>query len=111
MSHSWTLRYTEEAQADLKELDVAVRAHVVKAIRKVLQNPLPRFQGGYGDPLSNRNDARLAGLCKVKLRRDGIRVVCKAVEEDGQMVVIVIGARADNEVYREAERRRRRHGL
>lgn len=107
----WRVILLPEAKDDLDKLDPVLSDRALKAIRKVSFNPLPRFQGGYGDPLSNRNDARLAGLCKVKLRRDGIRVVYKAVEEDGQMVVIVIGARADNEVYREAERRRRRHGL
>lgn len=107
----WRVILLPEAKDDLDKLDPALSDRALKAIRKVSFNPLPRFQGGYGDPLSNRNDARLAGLCKVKLRRDGIRVVYKAVEEDGQMVVIIIGARADNEVYREAERRRRRHGL
>lgn len=111
MSEPWKLRYIEEAEADLAELDGSVRAHVVKAIRKVLQNPLSKVEGGYGDPLANRDDAQLAGLCKVKLRSDGIRVVYKAIEQDGEMIVIVIGARADGEVYREAHKRRMRHGL
>lgn len=109
--NEWPVILLPEAKKDLDGLDPAVFERVLKAIRKVSFNPLPRFRGGYGDPLSNRDDARLAGLCKVKLRRDGVRVVYKTVEEDGQMVVIVIGARADNEVYREAAKRRLRHGL
>lgn len=111
MNKRWTLSYLDEAKEDLNELDGSVRAHVVKAVRKVLQNPSPKDQGGYGDPLSNRDDAKLAGLCKVKLRKDGVRIVYKAVEQDGEMIVIVIGARADNKVYREAQRRRDAHGL
>ncbi len=109
--NEWSVILLPEARKDLDELDSSVSDRVLKAIRKVSFNPLPRFQGGFGDPLSNHNEAKLAGLCKVKLKRDGIRVVYKAIEEDGQMVVIVIGARADDAVYREAERRRKRHGL
>lgn len=111
MNDAWKLSYLDEAERDLNDLDGSVRAHVIKAIRKVLQNPLPKDQGGYGDPLSNHDDAKLAGLCKVKLRKDGVRIVYKAVELDGEMIVIIIGARADGEVYREAQRRRIAHGL
>lgn len=111
MSARWRLEYLDEAEEDLAKLDGSVRAHVVRAVRKVLQNPLPKDRGGYGDPLSNRDDVQLAGLCKVKLRKDGIRIVYKAVEQDGEMLVIVIGARADSEVYREAQKRRVRHGI
>ena len=111
MNDQWVLRYLPEAKKDMEELDRSVRARVVRAIDKVLTNPLPRRQGGYGDPLSNQNDAQLAGLCKAKLRKDGIRIVYKAVEQNGEMIVIVVGARADNEVYREAAKRRNAHGL
>lgn len=111
MSDRWQLQYLPEAERDMRELDPSVRARIVRAIDKVLSNPLPRHLGGYGDALSNQNDARLAGLCKVKLRKDGIHIVYKAVEQDGKMIVIVVGARADNEVYREAAKRRNAHGL
>ncbi len=111
MSEGWHVVFLPEAWKDLERLDDAVKRHVDKAIAKIATNPLPRYLGGYGDPLSNLNDARLAGLCKVKLKKDGIRIVYKTIEQDGQITVIIIGARADNEVYREADRRRRRHGL
>lgn len=108
---SWRIIVLPEANDDIDRLDKAVRNRVYKAIAKVSTNPLPRHLGGYGDALSNQNDAQLAGLCKVKLRKDGIRIVYKAVEQDGEMIVIVVGARADNEVYREAAKRRSAHGL
>lgn len=47
-----------------------------------------------------------ASLGKQAIHYNGIRVVYKAVEQDGEMIVIVVGARADNEVYREAAKRR-----
>ena len=65
MNDAWKLSYLDEAERDLNDLDGSVRAHVIKAVRKVLQNPLPKDQGGYGDPLSNHDDAKIAGLCKV----------------------------------------------
>lgn len=111
MNEGWKVVFIPEAREDLNQLDNSVRLQVDKAIAKVRMNPLPRYLGGYGDSLSNLNDAGPAGLCKIKLKKDGIRVVYKAVERDGETVVVVVGARADNEVYREAAKRRRSHDL
>lgn len=111
MSEAWSVVFLPEAREDINELDNAIRRQVDKAISKVSHNPLPRYRGGYGDPLSNQDDAQLAGLCKIKLKKAGVRVVYKAIELDDEMVVIVVGARADNEVYREAAKRKQVHGL
>lgn len=111
MNNTWSLRAIPEAEKDLSQLDHSVRVRVDRAIHKVLVNPLPRHLGGYGAELSNTDDAELAGLCKIKLKKDGIRIIYKAVEQDSEMTVIVVGARADNAVYREAAKRRRDHNL
>lgn len=99
---NWQIRFTQAAEKDLLQLDGSQRVLVQKAIRKVSQNPLPDYQGGYGKPLAN---SKLAGCLKIKLKAAGIRVVYKLVEIDGVMVIIVIGARADNEVYDIAQKR------
>ena len=62
-------------------------------------------EGGYGKPLSNYNNSKLAGLLKIKLKNAGIRIVYNLVRIDSKMVIIIIGARADNEVYKLAEDR------
>lgn len=78
---------------------------------KVSENPLPSSQGGYGKPLRNANRAHLAGLCKIKFRDLGIRVVYKPVLKEGTMVIIVVGVRTDGEAYLKADERRGRHAL
>mgnify|MGYP000102094009 CR=1 FL=1 len=45
---SWTLEYLPEAEKDLKALDGSQRLLVLKAIKKVQQNPLPAEENGYG---------------------------------------------------------------
>lgn len=98
----WTVKYLPEAEKDLEELDSSVRIIILKAITKVSQNPLPKTKGGYGNPLSNGNMAKLAGLMKIKLKRHGIRVVYKLVRKDNEMMIVIISARADFEVYKSA---------
>ena len=108
---AWMVEYLPEALEDLRKLDGSVRARVLKAIAKVAQNPLPEYEGGYGKPLGNKRTYDLTGLLKVKLKKDGIRIVYKVELTDTGMKVIVIGNRADEEVYRLAGIRRTKHGL
>ena len=45
---NWKLEYLPEAEKDLKDLDGSQRILVLKAIKKVQQNPLPVEEQGYG---------------------------------------------------------------
>jgi len=101
----YTVDYTRLAKADLKELDNSQRQQVRKLIDKVSQNPLPKSEGGYGSPLGHKQGANLTELCKIKLLKLGIRVVYKLVREGEIMKIIIIAARADEEVYSIASRR------
>ncbi|MCL2049665.1 MAG: type II toxin-antitoxin system RelE/ParE family toxin [Defluviitaleaceae bacterium] len=101
----WEVVYTYEAKKDCASLDPAALNQVDKAIRKVSQNPLPQSEGGYGKPLGNKNSNNLTGLLKIKLLKLGIRVVYKLVRTDEAMKIIVVAARADNEVYAIAAKR------
>lgn len=76
---SWRVEWLEEAAKDMRRLGKAEQKQVLKGIAKVSENPLPSSQGGYGKPLRNANRAHLAGLCKIKFRDLGIRVVYKPV--------------------------------
>ena len=98
---NWKLVYLPEAAKDLKNLAGNQRLIVIKAICKVLQNPLPVTEGGYGKPLGNKQGSDLTGFLKIKLRDAGIRVVYKLIRTE--MLVVVIGARADDEVYETAQ--------
>ena len=104
---SWTIRLLPDVEKDISKLGGNQKKNVAKAIKKVAQNPLPANEGGYGKPLGGD----LAGYQKIKLKSDGIRVVYKLVQTDTQMLVIVVGARADNEVYEDAKQRIAKYNL
>lgn len=108
---NWKLGFLPEAAKDLKDLAGNQKIVVTKALNKVLENPLPVSEGGYGKPLGNKQGNNLSGFLKIKLKSAGIRVVYKLVKIDGQMLVVVIGARADDEVYDIAQKRVEKHNL
>lgn len=95
------------AHKDFARLSPSAKPEIVRGMRRVAQNPLPRERGGYGKPLGGK----LAGLFKIKFRRSGIRVVYALRETAEEMIVVVIGLREDGHVYAEAEKRRRQLGL
>ena len=102
---SWKIEYLPEAQKDLKDLDNSVRLQVVAAIQKVSRNPLPQSEGGLGKPLGNKHGKNLTGLLKIKLRSAGVRVVYQLIRTKTKMLIIVVAARADDEVYKIASAR------
>ena len=106
----WEIEYTKEADKDFSRLSGPQKLHVTTALNKVRQNPLPQSEGGYGKPLgkSNRLGVNLTNYLKVKLRDDGIRVVYKLVKTETKMLIIVIGIRDDDEVYKIAAKRIRK---
>jgi mRNA interferase RelE/StbE len=101
----WRVEYLRDALEDLKRLDHSQRFRVVKAVKRVALNPLPRAEGGYGKPLGNKDGINLVGYCKIKLLKLGLRVVYQVVREKGVMKIIVVSARADDEVYLIAQKR------
>ena len=107
----WRIMSLPEVVNDVRKLDKEQERRVQKAIRRVAQNPLPASQGGYGKPLGNKGGSALAGLQKIKMRGEGLRVVYKAVEQDGVMLIVVVGVRADDDVYKEAAKRKEKYGL
>lgn len=108
---TWSIEFLEEAEKDMKKLDHSAQIQVLKGISKVSQNPLPTEKGGYGKPLGNKSGTNLTNLMKIKLRDLGIRVVYKVERVDGVMKIIVVSARTDEQVYKEAAKRRDKHDL
>ena len=68
-------------------------------------------EGDYGKPLGNRTGNNLTNLLKIKFRNLGIRVVYKTIQIGGIMKIIVISARTDEQVYKEAGKRREKYDL
>lgn len=82
-----------------------------KAIQKVCQNPLPETEDGYGKIPGNKNNTNLSGFLKIKLRGAGLRIVYQLIRQNDNMLVIVVGAREDEEVYETAQKRIQKHEL
>lgn len=108
---TWNIEFLPEVEKDLKKLDHSVQIQVLKGIRKVSQNPLSIQQGGYGKLLGSKTGTNLTNLLKIKFRDLGIRVVYKVIHTDSIMKIIVISARTDEQVYKEAGKRRKKHDL
>ena len=102
---NWEIHYSDEAKTDLRDLDGSQLKSVLKAIKKVSQNPLPVNEGGYGKPLGNKHGKDLTGLCKIKLMKEGIRVVYALIRTETTMKIVVIAARSDDEGYELAAQR------
>ena len=66
-------------------------------------------EGGYGKILGNKNKTNLSGFLKIKLRGAGLRIVYQLRRTETSMMIIVIGVRADEEVYELAQKRVLKH--
>jgi mRNA interferase RelE/StbE len=96
---NWTVSFAKEAEKDYDAFDFSAKSQINNAILKVSQNPLPKNEGGYGTTLGNKRGKNLSGLCRIKLLKLGIRVIYKLIRTGETMNIIVIAARADDEVY------------
>jgi mRNA interferase RelE/StbE len=105
--NAWTIEYIKEAVNDIRKLDNSIRPQIKKGIEKVAKNPVAKSEGGYGTPLSNFQGNNLSGLYKIKFRNTGIRVVYGLKKKANTMIIVVVAARADNEVYHLAEKRKK----
>lgn len=107
----WDVKYLPEALDDLDELDGSQRKLVLKSIEKVRKKPLSQQEGGYGKLLGKRGNTNLTGFLKIKLRASGLRLVYKVIKQEDRMLIVVIGAREDEEVYSIAEKRIKKNNL
>ena len=108
---SWKLRFLPDVRKDFRKLDGSQKQRVSKAIDRTLTNPLPRSKGGYGIELGHKGGIDLTNCLEIKLRGEGLRVIYKLIQTATEMLVIIVGARADEEVYDEAGERIKRYGL
>ena len=97
---NWEVVYLPEALDDFRSLDGSQRLLIEKAI-----------EGGYGKWLGNRSGTNLSGFLKVKLRGAGLRIVYQLLRVEDRVLIVVIGAREDSEVYDIANKRIKLHDL
>lgn len=103
---NWEVKYLPEVEKDLKQLESTQRNLVKKAIKKVQQNLY-----GYSKPLGNHSSTNLTGFMIIKLRSAGLRVVYQLLKVENTMLIVVVGVRADEEVYEIAQKRACKHNL
>ena len=102
---AYNIEYDSRALDDLAKVDTSAKRIILKSINRVAENPLPRTEGGYGWPLGNKQSRDLTNLLKIKMRGIGYRVVYELKRTESSMLIIVVGVRADEEVYRIAYER------
>ncbi|MBR4575922.1 MAG: type II toxin-antitoxin system RelE/ParE family toxin [Clostridia bacterium] len=90
---TWDIKFLPEADRDLDELSHSQQVIVKKAIKKVQQNPLLANEGGYGKPLGHKRGLNLTNLLKIKLLKEGIRIVYKLIRTETKMLIVVVGVR------------------
>jgi len=96
---------TDDARDDLRRLDGGARRQVLKALRKLEDEP-----SAQGAPLGRRSGGDLTTFRKLVVGDQDYRVVYR-VEADGNVVVVwVVGRRADGAVYGTAVARLRDRG-
>ena len=61
--------------------------------------------------LGKKGNTDLTGFLKIKLRASGLRLVYKVIKQEDRMLIVVIGAREDEEVYSIAEKRIKKNDL
>ena len=107
----WKVDYLPEVPGDFSKLDGSQQKYVRKSIKKTLQNPLSKDEGGYGIPLGHKGNVDLTNFLEIKLRGAGIRVIYKLVRTETEMLIIVIGMREDEDVFNIAGKRAERYNL
>lgn len=92
----YSLEFDERALREWDALDGSVRKKFEKKLEKLIWNPHSR---------GNELHRDLAGFYKIKLLKDGYRLVYQVIDERIVIYVIAVGRRADNEIYELATKR------
>lgn len=91
----YELAFLESALKEWKKLDATTRGHFKNKLEERLENPrVPSSK------LSGKNNRY-----KIKLRASGFRLVYEVRDTDILVIVIAIGKRDKDAVYRAAEKR------
>ncbi|MDI6711295.1 MAG: type II toxin-antitoxin system RelE/ParE family toxin [Bacillota bacterium] len=99
MTHRWTVKWLPEAVQDLEALDRSVRVRILKAVWKLRRDP------SIGAPLGEKHNLNLTGFRK--LEPGAYRVVYQVYENHVMVLVVAVGKREKEYVYRLAGERAR----
>ena len=96
MSFKYTLKFLPIALKEWKKLDPSIQAQLKKKLKERLESPcvqscqLHGFENHY----------------KIKLRASGYRLVYEVIEKEIVVLVIAVGKRDKNLVYKKASKRK-----
>lgn len=90
----YVLEFLEQALTEYQALHSTVQLQLGKKLSKRLSHPhVPK------DKLSG-----LDGAYKIKLKKAGVRLVYQVIDDELVVLVVAVGVRSDNEVYKAARR-------
>jgi len=92
---SYKLKFIPSAFKEWKKLDNSIKAQFKKKLKERLEHP-------------NIHSSKLSGFenhYKIKLRASGYRLVYEVIEQDICVMVIAVGKREKNLVYKKAKKR------
>jgi len=92
---TYELKFLEDALEEWNNLDGSIKKPFRKLLQKRLKEPCPP-----GSKLKGRDD-----LYKIKLRKQGYRLVYRVIDQELIVEVIVVGRRDGNAVYGLMEKR------
>lgn len=96
MRYKYKLKFLPTAFKEWKKLDSAIQSQLKKKLKERLQNPhvpasqLHGFENHY----------------KIKLRASGYRLVYEVIEKEIVVLVIAVGKRDKNPVYKKTSKRK-----
>lgn len=92
---TYNLEFLEEAKKEWEKLNPSIKQQLKKKLIQVLENPrVPKNQ------LSGSKNRY-----KIKLRSIGYRLVYEVIEQEVVVLVVAVGRREDNQVYKAADNR------
>jgi mRNA interferase RelE/StbE len=97
MRYKYTLKFLPTALKEWKKLDAAIQGQLKKKLKERLQNP-------------HVQSSRLHGFenhYKIKLRASSYRLVYEVIDKEIIVLVIAVGKRDKNLVYKKAAKRKK----
>lgn len=94
------IELTDDAKDDLADLDKSAQRLVVKALRKLKDEPSKR-----GHPLGSRASGDLTGFRKLIVGDRQYRIIYRVDSDDTVVVIWVIAERAEDKCYELAKSR------
>ncbi len=97
MRYKYKLKFLPTALKELKKLDAAIQGQLKKKLKERLQNP-------------HVQSSRLHGFenhYKITLRASGYRLVYEVIDKEIIVLVIAVGKKDKNLVYKKAAKRKK----